>query len=257
MTAGISIDLTAKRVLVVGASSGVGRAVAALAARSGARVGVAARRADKLGELAEELGREGAEVHVSPGDVSVEADCRSLVDTAVASLGGLDALVYAPGISPLRLLAEASQEEWQRVFAVNVIGASLVTAEALAPLKESGGRVVVVGSYAVRQTLPGIGLYSVSKVALDGLLAAWRMEHPDVDFTRVVLGNTLGTEFAQDWGPERTAEITKLWIDRGLFPSATMMPLAAAAEAIVSVLAVQGYIDDIAVMPRSGDHAAG
>lgn len=254
---GLSIDLTGKRVLVVGASSGIGRAVASLAARSGARVGVAARRGDLLGALAEELGSEGAEVHVSPGDVTVEAECRSLVDTAVASLGGLDALVYAPGISPLRFLAEASQEDWQRVLAVNVVGASLVMAEAIEALKASHGRVVVVGSYAVRQTLPGIGLYSVSKVALDGLLAAWRMEHPEVAFTRVVLGNTLDTEFAAGWGAERTAEITRLWVERGLFPNPTMMPLAAAAEGITSVLAMQGYVDDIAIMPRAADRPAG
>ena len=82
------------------------------------------------------------------------------------------------------------------------------------------------------------------------------MEHPDVDFTRVVLGNTGGTEFAKAWGPDRTQAATKVWVERGLFPAPTMMGLEAAAEAILSVLATQGYVDDIAIMPRTRDPAA-
>jgi len=91
---------------------------------------------------------------------------------------------------------------------------------------------------------------------LDALIEAWRMEHPDVEFTRVVLGNTEGTEFAHGWGRERTAAVTRVWIERGLFPAPTMMPLEAAAEAVLSVLALRGYVDDIAVMPRARDARA-
>ncbi len=82
------------------------------------------------------------------------------------------------------------------------------------------------------------------------------MEHPDVDFTRVVLGNTGGTEFAKAWGPDQTQAATKVWVERGLFPAPTMMRLEAAAEAILSVLAMQGYVDDIAIMPRTRDPEA-
>jgi N12 class adenine-specific DNA methylase len=74
-----------------------------------------------------------------------------------------------------------------------------------------------------------------------------------VDFTKVVLGNTTGTEFADGWGRERTLAITKLWIERGLFPAPKMMPLANAAEAICAVLAVRGHVDEIGVMPRLHD----
>ena len=88
------------------------------------------------------------------------------------------------------------------------------------------------------------------------MIEAWRLEHPGVEFTRVVLGNTAGTEFASAWGPERTASITKLWIERGMFPSPTMMPLSHAAEAICSVLALRGFVDEIGVMPRPSDQRA-
>ena len=249
----VTLELRGRRVLVMGASSGVGRAVAALAARSGARVALAARRAAQLEETAAKLRAEGADALALTCDVTREADCRGSVERSIAAFGGLDALVYASGVSPLCLLGEAGQAEWRQVLDVNLIGASLVTAAAIDALSASRRHAVYIGSYSERQSLPGIGLYSVSKSALAALIEAWRLEHPAVEFTRVVLGNTAGTEFASAWGPERTAAITKLWIERGLFPAPKMMPLSHAAEAICSVLALRGFVDELGVMPRPSD----
>jgi NAD(P)-dependent dehydrogenase (short-subunit alcohol dehydrogenase family) len=249
----VAVDLGGRRLLVMGASSGVGRAVAETAARAGARVALAARRKERLEQCAAALAAEGRSAFALACDVADEAACRSAVAEAVERLGGLDGLVYASGLSPLRLLEEAGQAEWRAALDVNLIGASLVTAAALPALRASRGRAVYVGSYTERQTLPGIGLYSVSKRALAALIDAWRMEHPDVDFTKVVLGNTDGTEFADGWGRERTIAISKLWIERNLFPAPKMMPLASAAEAICAVLAVRGHVDEIGVMPRASD----
>jgi len=249
----VQLELGGRRVLVMGASSGIGRAVAVLAARSGARVVLAARRAAQLEASAAELRAAGADALALACDVTREDECRRGVKRAIAALGGLDAFVYASGVSPLCLLGEAGQAAWRQVLDVNLIGASLVTAAAVPALAESRGRAVYVGSYSERQSLPGIGLYSVSKSALRALIDAWRLEHPAVEFTRVVLGNTAGTEFAKAWGAERTAAITKLWIERGMFPAPKMMPLSHASEAICSVLALRGFIDEVGVMPRPGD----
>jgi NAD(P)-dependent dehydrogenase (short-subunit alcohol dehydrogenase family) len=249
----VALDLAERRVLVVGASSGVGRAVAETAARAGAKVALAARREERLAACAAALAAEGCSAFALACDVTDEAAGRSAVAAAIEQLGGLDGFVYASGLSPLRLLEEAGQADWRAVLDVNLIGASLVTAAALPALRASRGRAVYVGSYSERQTLPGIGLYSVSKSALSALIAAWRMEHPEVDFTKVVLGNTAETEFADGWGRERTLAISKLWIERNLFPAPKMMPLASAAEAICAVLAVRGHVDEIGVMPRLAD----
>jgi NAD(P)-dependent dehydrogenase (short-subunit alcohol dehydrogenase family) len=251
----LTLDLSGRRVLVVGASSGVGRAVGELASRAGAHVALAARRTERLALAAAALRDAGHRAEAVACDVTREAEVGRAVAEARERLGGLDAFVYAAGISPLQLLAEASQGDWRAVLDVNLIGASLVTAAALPALRESHGRAVYVGSYSERQNLPGISLYSVSKGALSALIAAWRMEHPEVDFTKVVLGNTAGTEFARAWGRERTLAISKLWVERGLFPAPKMMPLANAAEAIASVLAVRGHVDEIGVMPRLADGA--
>jgi NAD(P)-dependent dehydrogenase (short-subunit alcohol dehydrogenase family) len=250
----ISYDLSDRRLLVVGASSGVGREVGLAASRAGARVAFAARRRDRLDEaVAEAPGKAFA----IPCDVSDDGDCTRAVADAVAAMDGLDGLVYAAGMSPLEMLENASRASWRSVLDTNVVGASQITAAALPHLREHLGRAVYVSSYAVRQSLPGLGLYRVSKLALDGLIECWRMEHPDVDFTRVVVGNTSGTEFANAWGGEAIQEAMGVWVSRNLFPSATMMPLDVLAEAVLSVLAVRGYVDDLAVMPRTRDPKAG
>ena len=238
---------------MLGASSGIGAAVAEIAGEAGARLALAARRKDRLDGVAAKLRGRNAEAHVFACDVARDSDCRSAVDGAVAALGGIDALLYAPGISPLVLLEEATREAWREVLDTNLIGASQITAAALPHLRATRGRAVYIGSYSARQTLPGISLYSVSKLALSGLVASWRMEHPDVDFTHVVLGNTVGTEFAASWGPEKIARITKGWVERGLFLAPNMMPLRMAAEAIAATLAVGAFVDELGVMPRSRD----
>jgi NAD(P)-dependent dehydrogenase (short-subunit alcohol dehydrogenase family) len=250
----VSYDLSGRRVLVVGASSGVGRAVGIDAAAAGARVAFAARRLEPLEAAAKRAGRGAIAVRCDVRDADA---CRAAVARSVEAFGGLDAVVYATGLSPLAMLDAASASEWQEVLAANVIGASLVTAAALDALRASGGRAVYISSYAVRQSLPGLALYRVSKVALDALIECWRMEHPDVDFTRVVVGNTSGTDFAASWSPERLKAALDVWVKRNLFPAATMMPLEVLSEAVLAVLAVRGYVDDIAVMPRTRDPAAG
>jgi NAD(P)-dependent dehydrogenase (short-subunit alcohol dehydrogenase family) len=251
----LQLDLAGKRVLVLGASSGIGRAVAELAGAAGARLALSARRQARLEAAAATIEASGGEAHAIPCDVARDVDCREAVDRAAAALGGLDAFVYAPGLSPLVLLADATRESWREVLDVNLIGASRVTAAALPHLRASQGRALYVGSYAARQTLPGIALYSVSKLALAGLVAAWRMEHPDVDFIHVTLGNTSDTEFAAGWDPQQSARVIQGWLERGLFPAPRMMPLRSAAEAIVGALATRAFLDELGVMPRMRDGA--
>ena len=246
----VALDLSGRRILAVGASSGIGRAVARLAHAAGARVALAARRKDRLDSLAAELG-DGALPIVC--DVTDPAACMRAVDACVDAFSGLDDFVFASGMSPLVPLVEATAGEWRAVLDVNVAGASHLTRAAISQLRENRGRAVYLSSYSVRQSLPGLSLYSVSKVALDALIGAWRLEHPDVMFTRVVVGNTLGTEFADAWDEERRSAAVRGWVEQGLFQAPTIMPLDVCAESILSVLAVRGHVDDLAIMPRPGD----
>lgn len=241
----MQLDLSGQRVLIIGASSGIGRATAELAIESGARVVVAGRRAEALAEI------DGA-VAV-PTDVRVEADCRRVVDEAVAELGGLDAMIYAVGMSPLKAMADATQDEWRAVLETNVVGAALVTAAVAPHLLESRGRALFLSSKATRGPFPNLAMYTTSKFALDGLLQCIRVEYPNLAVTRVVVGNTEGTDFGSSWDPAEMDKALALWVETGIIGSMGMMHPKAVGQAVLAVLAARANIDDIAVIDREGD----
>jgi len=237
----------------VGASSGLGREIGLAAASAGARVAFAARRTDRLDEAVRQTHGRGLAVRC---DVRSQAECRDAVATTVAELGRLDALVFATGMSPLVMLEEAGETDWRDVLETNTMGASLITAAALPHLRAVAGRAVYLSSYSVRQSLAGLGLYRVSKVALDASIECWRREHPDVAFTRVVVGNTIGTEFADGWDPTRVDAAFREWTRNSALP-ATLMTADQVAEAVLTVVAARGYLDDIAIVPPPKQGSSG
>jgi NAD(P)-dependent dehydrogenase (short-subunit alcohol dehydrogenase family) len=248
---GVRFDLSGRRLLVVGASSGLGREIARQLSAAGAQVAVAARRRERLEELVKELtGPPGLALGC---DVRRAEDCKRVVDGTAARFGGLDGFVYATGMSPIAFLDRATQEEWRAVLETNLIGAGLVAAAAIPLLRKNQGRAVFLGSSSVRDIYPGLNLYRTSKLALDGLIQGLRSEHRDVDFTRVVVGQTLGTEFGLHWDPGRREEMTAIWMKQGVTAVPTLMPPETLSEAVVSLFALRGYVDDIVVLPRASD----
>ena len=209
------------RAVIVGASSGLGRCIGVGLARRGAQVALLARRRERLEDAAGEAGPGALAIEC---DVTDEASVASALGKAEAGLGGIDALVYTPAIGPLLKLADTDAATWRRVFDTNVIGASLVTAAALPRLAASGGIALYLSSVSASQTppWPGLGAYAVSKAALDKLIEAWRVEHPEVAFTRCVVGDCAGGEgdsmtgFANDWNWDLAAEVHPIWTARGL-----------------------------------------
>jgi NAD(P)-dependent dehydrogenase (short-subunit alcohol dehydrogenase family) len=209
------------RTVVVGASSGLGRSIGIGLAERGAQVALLARRRERLDAAAREAGSGTLAIAC---DVTDEASCRSAIKDAASGLGGIDALVYAPAIGPLARLVDVDADTWRGVFDTNVIGAALITAAAIPHLTASGGKVVYLSSVSASLTppWPGLGAYIVSKAALDKLVEAWRTEHPDIGFTRLVVGDCAGGEgdsqshFNEGWDPELTAEIAPAWVTRGL-----------------------------------------
>jgi NAD(P)-dependent dehydrogenase (short-subunit alcohol dehydrogenase family) len=218
---------TAKRVVVVGASSGLGRCIGIGLAKSGHAVALLARRHDRLVDAAKEAGNGALAVRC---DATDEASCRAAIGEAVSGLGGIDALVYTPAIGPLARLADTDAETWRRVFDTNVVGAALVTAAALPHLAESRGVVAYLSSQSASLTppWPGLGAYVVTKAALDKLVEAWRIEHPEIGFTRIVVGNCAGgegdamTEFTTGWDPGLAAELGAVWAASNYVTSALL-----------------------------------
>jgi NAD(P)-dependent dehydrogenase (short-subunit alcohol dehydrogenase family) len=207
--------------VVIGASSGLGRCIGIGLAKRGADVALLARRKEKLDTAVDEAG--GRAVAVAC-DVTDPASCRSSIDEAARHLGGIDALVYTPALGVLAAIEDVDADTWRRVFDTNVTGAAVVTAAALPHLRASAGRAVYLSSVSASETAPwpGLGSYAVSKAALDKLVQAWRVEHPDVGFTRVVVGDCGGgegdggTQFTAGWDPDLAVKYGTGWFEKGL-----------------------------------------
>ena len=243
-------ELRGQRILVVGASSGIGRATGLLLSAAGARVAFAARRRDRLDEA----------VAAAEGDaIAIECDAREpdqcdavAVETARA-FGGIDALIYAAGKIVLEPLEESDAETWRRILDTNVVGASLVTRAVLHHLQAATGRAVYVSSIAASEhpPRPGMGVYMASKAALETCVAAWRAEHPEVGFTTLVVGDTL-TEAGSNLTPEGIARYFPVWQERGYLYGRAMPP-ERVAEQIRSLLTSDERVPSLTLLPRSSE----
>lgn len=236
--------LAGRRLLVLGASAGIGAAIVRRASTDGARVAASARSAAKLDAVV--AGRR--EALAIPCDVRDEVSVRAVVDKVVGAFGGLDAVVYATAVSPLLPMAEATAADWRDVLDTNVVGCALLAAAAAPHLIESGGRLIVLSSKAVRQPFANLGLYSTSKVALDGLIRCLPVEFPGLHVTRVMLGNTHSTAFADGWDPGLLDAAMHRWIEQGVLGSGHTMHPDEVAEAILAVLTSPTHIEDISVL---------
>lgn len=205
--------LEGTRALVVGASAGIGRAIASNLVGDGAAVAFSARRADLLDQAVAEAG--GRAVAVA-GDVSDPAACERIVAEAVAALGGLDLVVFSVGVAPLRRLVETSAEDWARVFATNTIGVQQVVRAAVPALGRSG-TVIVLSSEAVGRPRTGLVAYASSKAALEESMRGWRAEHPGLRFGCVTVGATVPTEFGNEFDPEVMTAVFEDWTRHGLW----------------------------------------
>lgn len=165
-----------KVVIVTGASSGIGLASVRLFASMEAKVVMSARSIDKLETIKAEMS-EPADVLCVKADVSIEEDCRNLVQKTVETFGRIDILVNNAGISMRALFVELDLDVIKRIMDVNFWGMIYCTKYALPYLLESKGSVVGVVSTAGYLGLPGRTGYSASKFAVRGFLDTLRVEH--------------------------------------------------------------------------------
>ena len=207
--------LSGRRVLVVGASSGIGRALAQQAGAAGARVAVAARRLELVEEVAAAIRSSGGDARAWRCDVTDPAACDALVDEAASWLGGIDMVLYMSGRSPLVKVADASSELWHELLATNLVGAALVAGRALPHLRRAQRPVVVVTTHSMGTPWPWLGVYGSTKAGLAELARGLRAEEPTVRVLCVAVGNT-ATAFAQNWDPELSTEALELWIAQGM-----------------------------------------
>lgn len=223
-------DAAGLRLLVVGASSGIGHAVAVSATERGAKVAVAARRIDLLNSLAEAIGGFAFEL-----DVEDSAAINRVVDEAADALGGLDAVVFTSTVIPFAYIEDTDVATWLHAFSVNTIGANNVL-RAAAPRLAENGVVLVASSYDVGRPRAGVAAYSASKAALDEILNSWRIEHPELSLLRVGVGPTDDTEILRGADRDLLDQLVKTWVAQGALP-ARMSALRDVANTLVSLVA--------------------
>lgn len=192
--------IAGSRMLITGASQGIGKALAAAAALRGAKVLAAARSTDLLEELAAEVRKQGGTIVVVQADVTCPVDRQHMADAAVRHFGGLDVLVNNAGIGATGHFFEATAERLRQIFEVNFFGLTETT-RILLPLLREGTKpaIVNISSIAAKRGIPGRSEYSASKFAVQGFSEALRAElaKDDIDVLVVCPGLTQ-TNFSQN-----------------------------------------------------------
>ncbi len=164
-------------ICIVGASSGIGRATAVECARSGMRVVVAARRVDRLEQLASELSAQGSEALAVQCDVGNDADAGMLLARSIERFGRVDAVLANAGYGHEGSIVDLTDEALRRIFEVNFFGTVRVTRAAVEAFRRRGqGHLLITSSCLSRFTLPYFAAYSATKAAQTHLARALSLE---------------------------------------------------------------------------------
>ena len=161
-----------KRVIVTGASSGLGTHIVTRLVREGARVVAAARRSDRLAQLAEDLEGEAGELIATRTDVMDAIDAVRMADAAAEAFGGIDALVNNAGMEIQGAIDQLAEADFETMLRTNVIGPYLCTRAVLPHMRASGGSVINIGSTIVSRAPRHRFGYVASKGALEAMSRA-------------------------------------------------------------------------------------
>lgn len=198
------MSLAGKVALVTGGGQGIGRALSLALAEAGADVAVAdilLPAAQQVSVEIEALGRRSLAIYV---DVTQSASVREMVETCQQALGGLDILVNNAGIFPIKPVTAITEEEWDRVMAVNLKGTFLCSQAALAPMRRAGGgRIINVASVSGLVGAVGLTHYAASKAGVMGFTKALAREVAPLGITvNAIAPGIIETETTRQTFPE-------------------------------------------------------
>jgi clavulanate-9-aldehyde reducatase len=180
-----------KVVAITGASSGIGEATALACAKAGAKVALAARRADRIHELAERIEADGGRAVAIETDVADEASARAFIEGAREQLGGLHGLVNNAGVMLLGAVEGADTSQWRQMLDVNCLGLLYCTHAAIPIMREEGaGHIVNLSSVAGRMASIGSAVYNMTKWGVGGFSEGLRQEvlHANIRVTIIEPG---------------------------------------------------------------------
>ena len=186
--------------LVTGASSGIGEATARALARDGADVALAARRRERLESVAEGIEAEfDVDTLVVPADVRDEAAVEAMVETTVETFGRLDVQVNNAGVGVGGDVEATTTDQYRLMMETNVDGVFFATRAAIPHLRETGGNLVFVGSFAGQYPRPGNPIYAATKWWVRGFAHSLEGQSgPDGVGVTVINPTEVRTEFASE-----------------------------------------------------------
>jgi serine 3-dehydrogenase (NADP+) len=239
------VSISGQVAVIVGASSGIGRAAAVLFAREGSKVVAAARREDRLQSLKDEMAREQRAITVRRADASVVEDMQELARETLQQFGRIDILVVASGINtPDRSMERLTPQIWDSLIDVNLNGAFYATHAILPSMRSAGsGHLIYVSSVSGVMADVSGAAYQASKRGVIGLAHAIRMEEKKNGIrTSVICPGLVDTELLE----KRPVKPSPEELARALQPEDV-------AETILHVakLPLRASIPELLLMPAS------
>ncbi len=223
------MDFTDKRVLVTGASRGIGKATAAAFLGHGAKVAVNGSSTETTARAIDELG--GGAIVAAPGDVATKAGCDAVVGAALDGLGGLDVLINYAGVFESGLVEDVDEAAWDRMIDINVKGVFFCTRAAIGALRAAGGNIVNTASVSGLIGHPDSAVYCASKGAVVNMTRALALEFAPAVRVNCVCPGAVDTDMMRQGlapGPEVEAALAESAAWHPLNRIATAEEIAAA-----------------------------
>jgi NADP-dependent 3-hydroxy acid dehydrogenase YdfG len=236
-------DITNKIVLITGASSGIGEAVARALANAGATVVLGARRTDRLETLAAEITAVGGNVLYRSLDVTSRQDVQDFADAALDAFGRIDVIINNAGVMPLSPMASLKVDEWDRMVDVNIKGVLYGIAAVLPAMNRQGaGQVINVSSIGGLTVSPTAAVYCATKYAVRAISDGLRQENDRIRVTCLYPG-VVESELANSITDATAAEAMVAYRRIALKPQAI-------TEAIVHVIGQPVDVDTSEIVIR-------
>lgn len=243
-----------RRVLVTGATRGIGKACAEAFLAEGARVAINGRTEVSVSQAIADFTEAAV---AAPGDVSTAGGCEAAVAVALEALGGLDVLVNNAGVFVRQTVAESEEETWDAVMAANIKSVQFCTKFALKALREAGGNVVNIASESGLNGYPGTTAYCASKGAVVNLTRAMAMEFaPDVRVNALCPG-AVETDMARAAFALNGDEDAGILAQNEAYPTGAIGTVDQCAEAVLFLASNDAAFINGAALPMEGGATVG